>query len=87
MNFYPHFDNKQMSQVWHGTKMLASAPDHLLTPMVRYKGRIFYINELVRCNGDWFLPLRWVFKGKHRELCAVGHKVVEGLVSLIYVAT
>jgi hypothetical protein len=77
MNFYPHYDNKRMSQVWHGSKMLASVPEHLLTPMVRYKGRIFYVNELVRYDGGWFLPLRWIYKGRHCELYAIGFNVVE----------
>ncbi|KAB5589078.1 hypothetical protein CTheo_7477 [Ceratobasidium theobromae] len=77
MNFYPHFDGNRMSEVWHGSKMLCDAPDHLLTPMIRYNGKIFYVNELVKRKNDWFLPLRWIMMDERCEPCAIGYKVGE----------
>ncbi|KAF8595169.1 hypothetical protein BDV93DRAFT_576227 [Ceratobasidium sp. AG-I] len=75
MNFYPHFDNKSMSQVWHGHKMLEDAPDHLLTPMVRTSKNLYYVNELVKRKSDWFLPLRWFLQGGNQDLFAFGYRV------------
>jgi hypothetical protein len=77
MNFYPHFDGKRMSQVWHGGKMLKSAPDHILTPTIRHNKQIFYVNELVQRHRGWFLPLRWILRGEQREMHAVGYIVEE----------
>lgn len=75
MNFYPHYNNKAMSQAWHGSKMLEDAPDHLMTPMISFGARIFYINELVRRKDDWFIPLRWFLRGKRRDAYAFGYRV------------
>ncbi|KAF8601803.1 hypothetical protein BDV93DRAFT_424174, partial [Ceratobasidium sp. AG-I] len=60
MNFLPHDDGKRMTQAWHGHKMVHDIPDRFLTPCVRFNGRIFYVNELVRRRDDWFIPLRWI---------------------------
>ncbi|KAG9081956.1 hypothetical protein FRC06_005316 [Ceratobasidium sp. 370] len=75
MQFYPHLDNKRMSEVWHGAKMLTGVPDHLLTPMIRYNSKIFYVNELVKCGDGWFLPQRWIMKGEKCKPYAVGYVV------------
>ncbi|KAG9090807.1 hypothetical protein FRC06_000869, partial [Ceratobasidium sp. 370] len=77
MNFFPHFDGKRMSQVWNGHKMVHDMPNCFLTPCVRFGGRIFYINELVRREADWFIPLRWITVGPDHELHTVGHRVLE----------
>ena len=64
-----------MSQAWHGSKMLEDAPDHLMTPMIRLNGRVFYVNELVQRLNDWFLPLRWFLRGEEQYPYAFGHRV------------
>lgn len=75
MNFYPHVDGKHMSQAWHGHKMVHDIPDRFLTPCACINGRMFYVNELVRRQQDWFIPLRWITHGPSREMCAIGHIV------------
>lgn len=82
MNFLPHDDGKRMSQAWHGHKMIHDIPDRFLTPCVRLNGRVFYVNELVRRQNDWFIPLRWITAGSNNELCAIGYKVQETSVSV-----
>ncbi|KAG8703439.1 hypothetical protein FRC08_002841 [Ceratobasidium sp. 394] len=77
MNFYPHVDGKKMSQAWHGHKMVHDLPDNFLTPCALIGGRMFYVNELVRRQQDWFIPLRWITFGSDHELYAVGHRVLE----------
>ncbi|KAG8787398.1 hypothetical protein FRC12_015622 [Ceratobasidium sp. 428] len=77
MTFYPHFDDKRISQIWNGDKLLWSVPDHVLTPTIRHCGQIYYVGELVQRKQGWFLPLRWILKGEGRELYGVGHTVEE----------
>ncbi|KAG9122228.1 hypothetical protein FRC07_001489 [Ceratobasidium sp. 392] len=75
MNFFPHVDGKHMSQAWHGHKMVYDVPDRFLTPCMSYGKKLFYVNELVRREHDWFIPLRWITVGPDREPHAVGHIV------------
>ncbi|KAG8759812.1 hypothetical protein FRC11_001359 [Ceratobasidium sp. 423] len=82
MHFYPHYDDNRMSQIWHGGKLLKDVPDHVLTPMIRHNNQIYYVGELVQRTKGWFLPLRWVLKGKERKMYAVGHPVEETLSGL-----
>ncbi|KAG8795702.1 hypothetical protein FRC12_010939 [Ceratobasidium sp. 428] len=77
MKFIPHANGKHMSQAWHGRKMVHDMPDEYLTPCVRFGGRIFYVNELVRRQDDWFIPLRWVTVGPEEELYAIGHRALD----------
>ncbi|TFY58531.1 hypothetical protein EVJ58_g6361 [Rhodofomes roseus] len=66
---------KAVSQAWHSKKWLVDAPDFLLTPMVRLKGKDFYVDELVHCaDGQWFIPTRF-FEMEDRALWAVGYVV------------
>ncbi|KAH9831855.1 uncharacterized protein C8Q71DRAFT_714938 [Rhodofomes roseus] len=66
---------KAVSQAWHSKKWLVDAPDFLLTPMVRLKGKDFYVDELVHCaDGRWFIPTRF-FEMEDRALWAVGYVV------------
>jgi hypothetical protein len=62
--------------------MVHDIDDRFLTPCIRINGRIFYVNELVRRKNDWFIPLRWITYGEHRELRAVGHIVNQTQVHL-----
>jgi len=79
MVFYPEFKDGTVEQIWHGRKWLRDVPDHLLTPMIRVSGKIFYVGELVeRKNGQFFLPTRWFTKAN--EFWAMGHKVNAGTV-------
>jgi hypothetical protein len=71
-----------MTQAWNGHKMVHTLDDHFLTPCVLINGRIFYVNELVRRSGGWFIPLRWIYFGPGKELRAIGHVVTESLVSM-----
>jgi hypothetical protein len=73
-----------MSQAWHGSKMLEDAPDHLMTPMVRTNGKIYYVNEIVKRKGDWFLPLRWFLRGESYELFAFGHRAQQTEVNYVF---
>ncbi|KAG9081358.1 hypothetical protein FS749_007718 [Ceratobasidium sp. UAMH 11750] len=82
MHFYPHLNNKRMSEVWHGAKMLTSIPDHLLSPMICYNNKVFYVNELVECENGWFLPQRWIMKGEKCKPYAVGYVVRDTLEGL-----
>ncbi|KAG8684097.1 hypothetical protein FRC09_015621, partial [Ceratobasidium sp. 395] len=75
MNFYPHYNKKRMSQVWHGSKMLEDTPNHLLTPMFRYNNKIYYVNELVCRKADWFLPQRWILHGESKNPWAIGLRI------------
>ncbi|KAG8781669.1 hypothetical protein FRC12_021639 [Ceratobasidium sp. 428] len=77
MKFVPHANGKHMSQAWHGRKMVHDMPDEYLTPCVRFEGRIFYVNELVRRQDDWFIPLRWITVGPEEELYAIGHRALD----------
>jgi hypothetical protein len=86
MNFYPHYDDNRVSQIWHGGKLLKDVPDHVLTPMVRHNNKIYYVGELVQRTHGWFLPLRWMLKGERRRMYAVGHVVEETNVGTIQAA-
>jgi hypothetical protein len=77
MNFYPHINYNKASQTWHGDKMISKAPDSVMTPMIRYCGKTYYVNELVRRERDWFLPLRWVLIGEAQEQWCIGYHVEE----------
>lgn len=79
MKFYPDWPTSGVSQAWHGRKVLQEVADELLTPMVKYGGRIFYIGELVKRGPEhWFIPKRWFTRngimyayGTHVEETAV----------------
>ncbi|KAJ6568205.1 hypothetical protein B0H10DRAFT_1964985 [Mycena sp. CBHHK59/15] len=61
MVFYPEDAGNKRAEVWHGDKMLRDLPDHLLSPTIRHKGVIYYVNELVKRYGNhWFLPKQWL---------------------------
>ena len=76
MVFYLDNSGNSLSQAWNGDKMLKDVPNHLLTPMIRHKAVIYYVNELVQCKcGGWFIPKQWVMKNS--SLHAVGHLVTE----------
>jgi hypothetical protein len=76
MVFYPDDSGSSLSQAWNGDKMLKDVPDHLLTPMVKQQGVIYYVNELVQCKcGGWFIPKWWITK--NGAMHAVGHTVIE----------
>ncbi|KAG8731269.1 hypothetical protein FRC12_019810 [Ceratobasidium sp. 428] len=77
MKFFPHANSKHMSQAWHGQKMTHNMPDEYLTPCVRLGGQIFYVNELVWRQDDWFIPLRWITVGPKEELYAIGHRALD----------
>ncbi|KAG9088370.1 hypothetical protein FRC07_012597, partial [Ceratobasidium sp. 392] len=70
MCFYPHYNPGEMSQTWHGSKMIKDVPDHLLSPTMRFDGHIYYVDELVqRRNGDYFIPKRWILHGQDEKWC------------------
>ncbi|KAF7333096.1 Carbamoyl-phosphate synthase large chain [Mycena venus] len=78
MSFYPEDAGNKLGEVWHSDKMLRDIPDHLLSPNVRHKGKIYYVNELVQCNdGHWFLPKRWVTRNNGKVMLASGYNVTE----------
>ncbi|EIW74161.1 hypothetical protein CONPUDRAFT_170321, partial [Coniophora puteana RWD-64-598 SS2] len=80
MVFYPEDAGERMGEVWHGRKMLRDIPNHLLTPMIRSNGRIYYVNELVACTGDeYFLPTRWFTREGGAEMWAMGHEVTKSV--------
>ena len=76
MRLYPEFSETGVEEVWQASKWLVDAPDAVLTPMTRIRGKDYYINELVLCTeGIWFIPTRYFeFKG---ALWAKGHRATE----------
>ncbi len=85
MMFYPEDAGCEASQMWHGEKWLKTAPDDVLTPMVKHPetGRHYYVGELVRCvDGTLFIPMRW-FRRKGAGMWARGHQVIDSLVNFI----
>ncbi|KAF8181413.1 hypothetical protein K438DRAFT_2169421, partial [Mycena galopus ATCC 62051] len=83
MIFYPEDAGDKLGQVWQGDKMLRDIPDHLLSPTIRHRGEIYYVNELVkRTENRWFLPKRWLTKNGGRAMFASGHHVTDTEVSL-----
>ncbi|KAF8749895.1 hypothetical protein RHS01_09742 [Rhizoctonia solani] len=80
MNFLPHIEGKHMSQAWHGYKMVHDVNNNVLTPCLKVRGRIYYVNELVRRKDDYFLPLRWITYGPSKKLYAIGYHTSESLV-------
>lgn len=80
MVFYPEFKDGAIEQIWHGHKMLRDVPDHLLTPMIKLCGKIFYVGELVQLiDGMFFLPTRWFTKNGY--YWALGHATTQTQVS------
>lgn len=74
MVFYPEDGEGRLGEVWHGEKMLRDVPDHLLSPTLRYKGTIYWVDELVkRVDHQWFIPKRWITRNGHPY--AVGYHV------------
>ncbi|KAH9971060.1 hypothetical protein BJV74DRAFT_799157 [Russula compacta] len=56
--------------------MLKDVPNHLLTPMIKHQGVIYYVNELVQCKcGACFIPNWWIMK--NGSMYAVGYFVTE----------
>jgi len=82
MVFYPEDSKGKLGEVWHGTKMLSDVPDHILSPMIRHNGCVYYVGELVKCtNNSWFLPKRWIMCDG--SMHAAGHRVIESPVKLL----
>ncbi|KAF8599821.1 hypothetical protein BDV93DRAFT_448715 [Ceratobasidium sp. AG-I] len=81
MYFFPHKDGKQRSQAWNGRKMMYDVPDHVLTPCARLDNSIFYVNELVRRQKDWSIPLRWFTNSPKHKLHAFSYVVEQTKVS------
>ncbi|KAF8214703.1 hypothetical protein K438DRAFT_2138088 [Mycena galopus ATCC 62051] len=80
MVFYPEDGENKLGQVWHGDKMLRDIPDHLLSPTIRHKGVIYYVNELVKRTEDrWFLPKRWLTRTvkNNTMMLASGYHVLD----------
>ncbi|KAJ6621770.1 hypothetical protein B0H10DRAFT_1945050 [Mycena sp. CBHHK59/15] len=75
MTLYPEDGGNKLGEVWHGDKMLRDIPDHLLSLTVRYNGVIYYVNELVKLEGRWFLPKRWLTRNSGKVMLASGHHV------------
>ncbi|KAH7322259.1 hypothetical protein B0J17DRAFT_582531 [Rhizoctonia solani] len=82
MKFLPHVEGTHMSQAWHGFKMVHKVGNSVLTTFLRVSNRIFYVNKLVRCKKDYFIPLRWIAYGQEKDLSAVGYCVTESSVCL-----
>lgn len=86
MSLYPEDAGSKLGEVWHGDKMLREIPDRLLTPTIRHRGVIYYINELMQCSdGSWFLPKRWLTRSGGKVMLASGFKVTESTVCFICV--
>lgn len=65
MKDFPESGEGGMSEVHHGRKMLLESPQGIATPAVRVRGRIFFVDELLRCvGGMYFIPERF-FSQKH----------------------
>lgn len=81
MRLFPEFAGRQVKEAWNASKWLVDAPDHVLTPMTRIRGKDFYVNELVFCfDKSWFIPTRYFdFEG---ALWAKGRRVTESEVRL-----
>ncbi|KAJ7755636.1 hypothetical protein DFH07DRAFT_773318 [Mycena maculata] len=78
MTLYLEDAGDKLGEVWHGDKMLRDIPDHLLSPTIRHKGVIYYVNELVKClDGSWFLPKRWLTRDGGKVILASGFHVTE----------
>ncbi|KAI0750509.1 hypothetical protein C8Q74DRAFT_1211986 [Fomes fomentarius] len=76
MHVYPEFTGQQTSEVWQAHKWLVDAPDDILTPMARIRGKDYCVHELVQCDGNvWFIPTR--FFECQGEMWAKGHSVSE----------
>ncbi|KAJ7256585.1 hypothetical protein C8J57DRAFT_1649924 [Mycena rebaudengoi] len=84
MVFYPEDGGNKLGEVWHGDKMLRDIPDHLLSPTVRHKGDIYYVNELVRRSENrWFIPKRWLTRSAGKVMLASGYHVKDSEDGLI----
>lgn len=82
MVFYPEDAGNERNTVWQSDKLRQDIPDRLLTPTIRHRGDIYYVNELVRCTGnEWFLPTRWYTQ--EGSMMASGHPVQETDVSKV----
>jgi hypothetical protein len=65
MVFYPEDAGHEASQTWHGERWLKTAPDVVLTPMMKHPvtGQHYYVGELVKCvDKPWFIPKCWFRK-------------------------
>lgn len=72
MVFYPEDGEGRLGEVWHGEKMLRDVPDRLLSPTLRYKNQVYWVDELVRrTGGQFFIPKRWITR--HGNPYAVGY--------------
>ncbi|KAJ6629052.1 hypothetical protein B0H10DRAFT_2160563 [Mycena sp. CBHHK59/15] len=78
MALYLEDTGNKLGEVWHGDKMLRDIPDHLLSPTIRHKGVIYYVNELVKCTeGRWFVPKCWLTRNSGKMMLASGYHVSE----------
>lgn len=60
MVFYPDDTEGKLREAWHGDKILKDIPHHMLSPTLRHRGVIYWVDELVQCSGGrFFLPKRW----------------------------
>lgn len=83
MTFYPEDSGPKLEEVWNGDKMVRDVPDHLLTPMFRHNGVIYYVNELVKLHhGVFFLPKRWITSNGVPS--ARGFCVIDSLVNALW---
>lgn len=84
----PEFDGTRMSQVHHGSKMLYEMDPSLVSPNIRYGGKIFWVNELTaRDATNYFIPERFFIQknGDEKILSALGWNVLKSEVSDLYV--
>ncbi|OJT07070.1 hypothetical protein TRAPUB_2102 [Trametes pubescens] len=80
MRLFPEFtDGRRIQEAWHASKWLVDAPDDILTPMTRVRGKDFFVNELTFCTDkSWFIPTRFFdFEG---GLWAKGRRATESKV-------
>lgn len=71
-------DMKSMSQVQHGSKMLLELPAEVGPPVVRIRGELFFIKELLTLeSGEFFIPERYfrlppTATGQQGDIMALG---------------
>ncbi|KAF8346814.1 hypothetical protein F5887DRAFT_834375, partial [Amanita rubescens] len=60
MQDYPIDGGKTMAQVFNGEKLLLEAAEEIRPPAARVRGKIYFVNELLRLsNGKYFIPERF----------------------------
>lgn len=75
-----------MSQVHHGGKMLRDLPAELGPPVVRVKGELFFVKELLLLeSGEFFIPERYfrlpkTTTGQPGEIMSLGWEVRDSAV-------